>query len=204
MDMERLSHGAAATTAAAAEPQQYLTFSLDEATLAMAIPRITEIIEFRDLTPVPMMPSFIRGVLNLRGAVLPVVDLKARFGRGPASVTGKTCVVIVELHSQGDIGRQDIGLMVDQVNAVVEIGAGDIEPAPAFGGGLRPDFISGMGKLNDRFVVILELDNLLCVEELAESAAAALALDGEPGAATPPQEEVPGRPRDVVGEDPAA
>jgi purine-binding chemotaxis protein CheW len=159
---------------AAAEPQQYLTFSLDNATLAMGILRIIEIIEFRELTPVPMMPSFIRGVLNLRGAVVPVVDLKARFGRGPANVSRKSCVVIVELRS--DEGKQDIGVMVDQVNAVVEIAAGDIEPAPAFGSGLRPDFISGMGRLNDRFVVILDLDSLLCVEELAQAAATASTL----------------------------
>jgi purine-binding chemotaxis protein CheW len=168
-------HGAAPPAAAdATEPQQYLTFSLDGATLAMSILRIIEIIEFRDLTPVPMMPSFIRGVLNLRGAVVPVVDLKARFGRGPANVSRRTCVVIVELRS--DDGKQDIGVMVDQVNAVVEIAPGDIEPAPAFGSGLRPDFISGMGKLNDRFIVILDLDSLLCVEELAQAAAAATAL----------------------------
>jgi purine-binding chemotaxis protein CheW len=168
-----------------AEPQQYLTFSLDGATMAMGILRIIEIIEFRDLTPVPMMPTFIRGVLNLRGAVVPVVDLKARFGRGPANVSRRTCVVIVELRSD-DGGKQDIGVMVDQVNAVVEIATGDIEPAPAFGSGLRPDFISGMGRLNDRFIVILDLDSLLCVEELANAAAAATALapvaDGSPPA----------------------
>jgi purine-binding chemotaxis protein CheW len=174
----------AGSTVASAEPQQYLTFSLDGATLAMSILRIIEIIEYRDLTPVPMMPSFIRGVLNLRGAVVPVVDLKARFGRGPANVSRRTCVVIVELRS--DDGKQDIGVMVDQVNAVVEIAPGDIEPAPAFGSGLRPDFISGMGRLNDRFIVILDLDSLLCVEELAQAAAAATALapasDGTPPA----------------------
>jgi purine-binding chemotaxis protein CheW len=178
-------HGAAPSAAAdATEPQQYLTFSLDGATLAMSILRIIEIIEFRDLTPVPMMPTFIRGVLNLRGAVVPVVDLKARFGRGPANVSRRTCVVIVELRS--DDGKQDIGVMVDQVNAVVEIAPGDIEPAPAFGSGLRPDFISGMGKLNDRFIVILDLDSLLCVEELAQAAAAtalAPASDGSQPAA---------------------
>lgn len=187
---------ARAPTAPAEEPQQYLTFSLDSATLAIGILRITEIIEFRELTPVPMMPSFIRGVLNLRGAVVPVVDLKARFGRGPADVSRRTCVVIVELRSQSDGSKQDIGVMVDQVNAVIEIAPHDIEAPPAFGTGLRPDFISGLGKLNDRFVVILDLENLLCVEELAAAAATAAALEAggadaaSPGAAPPPAEGV--------------
>jgi purine-binding chemotaxis protein CheW len=162
-----------------AEPQQYLTFSVDDATLAMPIPRISEIIGFRELTPVPMMPPFIRGVLNLRGSVVPVVDLKARFGRGRASVSRKSCVVIVELHAPSGDATQEIGVLVDQVNAVVEIGPGDIEPPPAFGSGLRPDFIRGMGKLNDRFIAILELDNLLCVEEMAEAASAAVAAPAE-------------------------
>jgi purine-binding chemotaxis protein CheW len=168
--------------AAVAEPLQYLTFSLDTATLAISILRIVEIIEFRELTPVPMMPSFIRGVLNLRGAVVPVVDLRARFGRGPADVSRKTCVIIVELRSKEDDSKQDIGVMVDQVNAVVEIAPGDIEPAPAFGTGLRPDFISGMGKLNERFVVLLDLESLLNVEELAQAAASATAAPVGPGA----------------------
>lgn len=176
---------ATAQTAGAAtgQAQQYLTFSVDGAVLAVKILRIIEIIEFRALTPVPLMPSFVRGVLNLRGAVVPVVDLKARFGRGPAEVSRKTCVVIIDLHAEdapaSGSGAQDIGVMVDQVNAVVEIAPGDIEPPPSIGNGLRPDFISGMGKLNDGFVVILDLDNLLCVEELAETAAAATELGAD-------------------------
>jgi purine-binding chemotaxis protein CheW len=163
--------------AAGAEPQQYLTFGLDGEILALGILRITEIIEYRGLTTVPMMPPFIRGVLNLRGAVVPVVDLKARFGRGPAPVSRKTCVIIVELRSNdGEATKQDIGVMVDQVNEVVEIGPGDVEPAPAFGAGLRPDFISGMGKIGGKFVVLLDLDNLLSIEELSRAAAAATAI----------------------------
>jgi purine-binding chemotaxis protein CheW len=166
------------------EPQQYLTFVLDGETLAMGILRIKEIIEYRGLTTVPMMPPFIRGVLNLRGAVVPVVDLKARFGRGSAPVSRKTCVIIVELRT--DEGKQDIGVMVDQVNEVVEIAPRDIEPAPAFGSRLRPDFISGMGKLGPNFVVLLELDNLLSIDELARSAAAALPEPEQPRSDTAP------------------
>jgi purine-binding chemotaxis protein CheW len=189
-----------APSAADSEPQQYLTFSLDGAILGMGILRIIEIIEFRDLTPVPMMPSFIRGVLNLRGAVVPVVDLKARFGRGGAAVSRKTCVVIVELRSKEDDSKQDIGVMVDQVNAVVEIAPRDIEPAPAFGTGLRPDFIGGMGKLGEGFVPLLDLDNLLCIDELAEAAASATAL-GVLDAASP---SAGGEPSGTAGESASA
>jgi purine-binding chemotaxis protein CheW len=167
----------AAPVVQAGKPQQYLTFVLDGEILALGILRITEIIEFRGVTTVPMMPPFIRGVLNLRGAVVPVVDLRARFGRGVAPVSRKTCVIIVELRT--DDGKQDIGVMVDQVNEVVEIGPAEIEPPPAFGAGLRPDFISGMGKVGGKFVVLLDLDNLLCIEELARAAAAATGLPGD-------------------------
>jgi purine-binding chemotaxis protein CheW len=177
---EQVKASPAAAPAAGSEPQQYLTFGLDGEILALGILRITEIIEYRGLTTVPMMPPFIRGVLNLRGAVVPVVDLRARFGRGPAPVSRKTCVIIVELRDQdgGDAGKQDIGVMVDQVNEVVEIAAEDIEPAPAFGSGLRQDFIKGMGKIGGKFVVLLELDNLLSITELSRAAAAATALGG--------------------------
>ena len=163
-----------ARTALGGEPRQYLTFLLDGDILALDILHITEIIEYRGLTTVPMMPPFIRGVLNLRGAVVPVVDLRARFGRGAAPVSRKTCVVIVELRSSE--GKQNIGVMVDQVNEVVDIAAQDVEPPPAFGAGLRPDFILGMGKVAGKFVVLLNLDNLLCVEELSRAAAAATAI----------------------------
>ena len=171
----------ATPTTHAGEPQQYLTFVLDGEILALGILRITEIIEYRGLTTVPMMPPFIRGVLNLRGAVVPVVDLKARFGRGAAPVSRKTCVVIVELRSEE--GKQNIGVMVAQVNEVVEISPRDIEPAPAFGAGMRSDFISGMGKVGGKFVVLLDLDNLLCVEELTRAATAAAALPSGEGEA---------------------
>jgi purine-binding chemotaxis protein CheW len=154
---------------AAAEPQQYLTFGLGGQTLALGILRIKEIIEFGRLTAVPMMPPFIRGVINLRGAVVPVVDLQARFGRAEAAVSRRTCIVIVELRSAE--AAQDVGVMVDQVNEVVEIAPGDIEPPPAFGAGLRTDFISGMGKLGGHFVIILDVDSLLSIEEMARAAA---------------------------------
>jgi len=144
---------------------QYLTFLLGKEMFAFDILGIKEIIEYGELTNVPMMPEFIRGVINLRGAVVPVVDLSARFGRAVSMVTRRSCIVIIEVESEGE--RQDIGVMVDSVSEVLEIPAADIEPAPSFGVKIRAEFISGMGKVKDRFVIILNADKVLSVNELA-------------------------------------
>ena len=161
-DNTRIAKGAAS---AVVEPRQYLTFLLGAETYALGILQIKEIIEFSGLTTVPMMPSHIRGVINLRGAGVPVVDLQVRFGRPSAEVGKRTCIVIIEI--AGVEGKQDVGVVVDQVNEVVEIPAGEIEPPPSFGNGIRADFIQGMGKMDGRFVVILGLDATLAVDELA-------------------------------------
>lgn len=143
---------------------QYLTFQLGGETFAIDILHIKEIIEYGNLTPVPMMPVFIRGVINLRGAVVPVADLAARFGREGRAVTRRTCIVIIEVEVGGQ--RQDVGLVVDAVNEVLEIAAADIEPAPAFGAGLSTEFIEGMGKIDGRFVIILHVDRVLSLDDL--------------------------------------
>jgi purine-binding chemotaxis protein CheW len=153
-----------AAQAAAAEPSQYLTFMLAGETFAIGILGIKEIIEYAGLTEVPMMPACVRGVINLRGAVVPVVDLNARFGREPAAVTKRTCIVIVETETAGE--RQVIGAVVDAVNEVLEIAPGEIEPAPAFGARLRSDFIAGMGKVRGKFVIILDASQVLAIDEL--------------------------------------
>ena len=147
------------------EEGQYLTFTLRGEMFAIGILNIKEIIEYGQLTSVPMMPEFIRGVINLRGSVVPVVDLAARFGGKAAEITRRTCIVIIEVNT--DDGRQDIGVVVDAVSEVLEIPAGEIEPAPAFGAKIRADFIHGMGKVGGRFVIILEVDKVLSVDELA-------------------------------------
>lgn len=153
--------------------RQYLAFMLGGELYAVEILRIKEIIEYGALTTVPMMPSFVRGVINLRGSVLPVIDLQARFGRAPTQVAKRTCIVIVEIHSEADdlSQSQTIGVMVDAVNEVVEINANQIEPPPSFGVKIRPDFIAGMGKLGKQFVILLELDKVLSVDEMASLAA---------------------------------
>jgi purine-binding chemotaxis protein CheW len=146
------------------DQQQYLTFMLGGEVFAIGILAIKEIIEYGNLTEVPMMPDYIRGVINLRGSVVPVVDLSARFGRKNTELTRRTCIVIIEVAS--DQEKQVIGVVVDAVNEVLEIQADQIEPPPAFGAKIRTDFIRGMGKVEEKFVIILNVDNVLSIDDL--------------------------------------
>ncbi|MDX9707065.1 MAG: chemotaxis protein CheW [Azospira sp.] len=147
------------------DTNQYLTFTLGSEMFAVGILNVKEIIEYGNLTEVPMMPTFIRGVINLRGAVVPVVDLAARFGGRISEVQRRTCIVIVEVRQ--DDAKNDIGIMVDAVSEVLEIQASDIEPPPSFGARIRADFIAGMGKVAGKFVIILEIQKVLSVDEMA-------------------------------------
>ena len=169
-----------APSGANVEQGQYLTFLLAGETFAIGISGVKEIIEYGELTIVPMMPEFIRGVINLRGSVVPVVDLSARFGKKACTVTKRTCTVIIEVESAD--GKQDIGMMVDAVSAVLEIPQSEIEPAPAFGARIRTDFIEGMGKVNGKFVIILNVDHVLSIEEMAEMAMVTSKDQGETAA----------------------
>ncbi|MFS2161643.1 chemotaxis protein CheW [Pseudomonas sp. Pseusp122] len=167
------------TSAAREEEAQYLTFMLGGEMFAIAILGIKEIIEYGNLTVVPMMPAFVRGVINLRGAVVPVVDLSARFGRQNSDITRRSCVVIIEA-AGGDGQPQDIGLLVDTVSAVMEIAASAIEPPPSFGARIRADFISGMGKVEGKFVIVLDVDRVLSIDEMSSLAAGNLAVEPSP------------------------
>ncbi|MCI3943708.1 chemotaxis protein CheW [Pseudomonas syringae] len=153
------------------EEAQYLTFMLGGEMFAIGILGIKEIIEYGSLTVVPMMPSFVRGVINLRGAVVPVVDLSARFGRQNSDITRRSCVIIIEASTE-DGQPQDIGLLVDNVSAVLEIPASQIEPPPNFGARIRADFISGMAKVDGKFVIVLEVERVLSIDEMSSLAAA--------------------------------
>jgi len=148
-----------------AETQQYLTFQLTREMYAVGILNVKEIIEYGQLTEIPMMPAFIRGVINLRGSVVPVIDLSARFGGQPTTVSRRTCIIIIEVTIE-DM-RHDIGVVVDAVSEVLEVAPADIEPAPSFGARIRADFIQGMAKINDKFVIILDIQRVLSVEEIA-------------------------------------
>ncbi|MBI5005500.1 MAG: purine-binding chemotaxis protein CheW [Nitrosomonadales bacterium] len=155
----------------AAEIQQYLTFALGSEMFAVGTLSVKEIIEYGQLTEVPMMPGFIRGVINLRGAVVPVIDLSARFGRNATQITRRTCIVIIEVPTGEE--KQDIGVVVDAVSEVLEIPASEIEPPPAFGAKIRTDFIQGMGKVNGKFVILLDVGKVLSVDEIAALTGAA-------------------------------
>ena len=165
--------------------QQFLTFSVGGELFAVGILNVKEIIEYGNLTQIPMMPPFIRGVINLRGSVVPVVDLAARFGGTPAVISRRTCIVIIEIRGEDD--DHDIGVVVDGVNEVLEILAKDIEPPPAFGAKIRTDFIRGMGKVGSRFVIILNIDKVLSMNELTQLMGVASLVWGgqEPGMAAP-------------------
>ena len=162
----RSTKAAVQVTQAAEAPQQYLTFLLGGEMFAVGILNVKEIIEYGNLTEIPMMPPFIRGVINLRGSVVPVIDLSARFGHAQSQVGKRTYIVIVEV-TENDL-RHDIGIMVDAVSEVLEIPASDIEPPPSFGARIRADFIFGMGKVNSKFVIILSINKVLSVEEIAQ------------------------------------
>ncbi|MBY0454693.1 MAG: chemotaxis protein CheW [Burkholderiaceae bacterium] len=156
---------APASSSQAEEKKQYLTFMLSGESFAIGILCIKEIIEYTGLTQVPMMPDCIRGVINLRGSVVPVLDLAVRFGKKSGEITKKTCIVIIEVASGDE--RHDMGVVVDAVNAVLEIPHSEIEPPPAFGAKIRTDFIEGMGKVGGKFVILLNANQVLSIEELS-------------------------------------
>jgi purine-binding chemotaxis protein CheW len=150
---------------------QHLTFVVDGETYAVDTLAVREIIEFGQLTQVPLMPACIRGVINLRGAVVPVVDLEARWGGRPTGGGPRTCIVILEVCDGED--TQVLGVVVNAVSEVLEIAAADIRPAPAFGSRLAPHFIAGMVKSGEGFVTLLDVARVLDVHELASLAQAA-------------------------------
>lgn len=157
----------ASTTAAATsagQTGQYLTFVLGAETFAIGILAIKEIIEYASLTEVPMMPAYVRGVINLRGAVVPLLDLPVRFGKASSAVTKRTCIVIIDVVLGSE--RHVLGLVVDAVNAVLDIPPGEIEPPPAFGASIRTEFIRGMVKINGKFVIVIDVDHVLAADEV--------------------------------------
>lgn len=149
-----------------AEDSQFLTFKLAQEMFAINILSIREIMEYGEITTVPMMPSFVRGVINLRGSVVPVIDLVSRFGRGEGSIGRRTCIVILDLNGENSSPRE-VGVIVDEVSEVREIPATEIEPPPAFGTHIHADFISGMGKVQSKFVILLDVQRIVDVDDMA-------------------------------------
>ncbi|WP_089400669.1 chemotaxis protein CheW [Noviherbaspirillum humi] len=153
----------------------YLSFTLGSERFAIGIMNVREIIEYPELTDVPMMAPCMRGVLNLRGAAVTVMDLAQRFGWPLAPVTRRSCVVIVELGSPADGRSQVIGVVVDAVNAVLDIAPEQVEPAPAFGARIARDFIAGMAKVEGRFVILIDVARVFCDRDLQTALDAAAA-----------------------------
>ncbi|MGE8719753.1 chemotaxis protein CheW [Leptospira terpstrae] len=143
---------------------QYLTFLISEELFGLGILYIKEIIEFESVTHVPMMPEYIPGVINLRGNVVPVIDLNMRFYKKKTETNRKTCIIITEIKMENEI--IDVGLLVDAVNEVVDITPDSIEDPPSFGSKIRLDFIQGLGKLENKFVIILKVNQILELSEL--------------------------------------
>ena len=143
---------------------KYLTFTLADEEYGIGILKIKEIIGLMQITTVPQTPEFIKGVINLRGKVIPVVDLRLRFGMDSMDYTERTCIIVVEI--TGTNGSVQIGIVVDSVSEVLNIRGEDIEDTPAFGAKLNTDFISGMAKTEDNVKILLDIDRVLSTQEL--------------------------------------
>ena len=149
----------------AKQKKQFLTFTLGDEIYALDIFRVCEVLEFTKATRVPKAPRFMRGVINLRGKVVPVVDLNLKFGLPQSETTINTCIIIVELLRDNQLII--LGALADSVQEVLEINAADIAPPPKVGTKLRVEFIEGMGQANEGFFIILNMDNIFLLEELA-------------------------------------
>jgi len=152
-------------TATDTDTTQYLTFKLGEEMFALNIAKVREVLDFTTVTRVPRTPDFMRGVINLRGSVVPVVDLRRKFNMAISENTVNTCIIISEVTVDGD--TTVLGCLADSVQEVIDLGPEHIAPAPRIGTKLRTEFIKGMGKQNDRFVIILDIDKVFSVDELA-------------------------------------
>ena len=144
---------------------QYLTFKLADEIYALEIGKVREVLDFTTVTKVPRMPDFMRGVINLRGSVVPVVDLRLKFGMDATEKTVNTCVIIAEVTVDND--TTVLGALADSVQEVIDLGAGDISAAPKIGTRLRTDFIRGMGRRDDRFIILLDVDKVFSADELS-------------------------------------
>lgn len=150
------------------ETNQYLTFKLDQEIFALGIAKVREVLDFTAITRVPKTPDFMRGVINVRGGVVPVVDLRVKFGMAPTPQTVNTCIIIVEINLEGE--TTVLGALADQVEEVLDLDPAQIEPAPRIGTRLRTEFIKGMGKRDEQFIIILDIDRVFSGEELASVA----------------------------------
>ncbi len=146
--------------------QQFLTFVLNDEVYGIGILQIREIIEYANLTVVPLMPDFISGVINLRGNVVPVVNLARRFEHEPRDVSKRTSIVIIDIRNE-EGESVEVGIVVDIVDEVIELAESEIAAAPSFGAKVRAEFIEGMGKIDDKLMILLDVNNVLSIDELS-------------------------------------
>ncbi|NLH15471.1 MAG: purine-binding chemotaxis protein CheW [Phycisphaerae bacterium] len=154
-----------AGTAAQSKAGKYLTFALSNEEYGLEILKVREIIGYMQITAVPQTPAHVKGVINLRGQVIPVIDLRMKFGMNEAEVTEETCIIVVEI-TQGD-RRFQTGIVVDRVKEVLDIAGENIEDAPQFGSNVDTNFILGMGKINGSVKILLDIDKVLGNEQFA-------------------------------------
>ena len=153
------------TVATVAETTQFLTFKLGDEVFALDISKVREVLDFTSVTKVPRTPEFMCGVINLRGSVVPVVDLRLKFGMSRTESSVNTCVIITEVTVDGDTAV--LGALADSVQEVLDLDADHIAPAPRIGAKLRTEFIKGMGKRDDQFIIILDIDRVFSADELS-------------------------------------
>jgi len=158
------------------ETRQYLTFVLDGEVFAQDISKVREVLDYTSITKVPRTPDFMRGVINLRGSVVPVVDMRLKFGMEATKQTVNTCIIILEVELEGE--TIVVGALADSVREVLELESGQIEPPPRIGTKLNIEFIRGMGKKEDEFIIILDVNRIFSAVEIA-------AVTGSQAAAEP-------------------
>ncbi len=147
------------------EKSQYLTFRIGDEHYGLRLAQTREIIEYGGITSVPLMPNFLRGVINLRGEVVPVIDLAVRLGRSAITIQKRSCIIVVELENVDQ--HHVLGLLADAVSEVVELDVNSIEDAPSFGANIRAEFIQGIAKIDEDFVILLDADKALSIRELS-------------------------------------
>ena len=160
------------------ESTQYLSFKLGEEIFAVDVAKVREILDVTAITKVPQTPDFMRGVINLRGSVVPVMDMRLKFGMPPTERTVNTCIIVMEVTQDGE--TTVLGSLADSVQEVLDLEPDQIEAAPRIGTRLRSDFIKGMGKQNEGFIIILDIDRIFNAGELEVIAGTMMDLDGEP------------------------
>lgn len=146
------------------DSNQYLTFQLDDEVFGLEIGKVREVLDFTTVTRVPQTPEYMRGVINLRGSVVPVMDLRLKFGMAQTESTVNTCIIITEIELEGEVTV--LGALADSVQEVLDLEPDQIEPAPKMGTKLPTDFIKGMGKREEQFVILLDIDKVFSQDEL--------------------------------------